>query len=151
MKKQMKFRALTICAPQIHLQVLHGLALFLALWLMAAPVFAESDSAEKFRSLYAELMLDPTDIDKTLEYAALAVEMKDYESAIPPLERLLLNYPNASKIQLELGELYQLLGANAAANSYFEDVLENAQAEAAHVSQAKARLAHSSAEQGASE
>jgi tetratricopeptide (TPR) repeat protein len=123
------------------MMLLHSLALFLALWLVAAPASAESDNPETFRALYAELMLDPTNVDKTLEYAALAVEMKDYEAAIPPLERLLLSYPNASKIQLELGELYTLLGSDAAAKSYFEDVLQNAQAEADHVSQAKAHLA----------
>ncbi len=146
MIKQSNIRSLVIGAPQFHLYMLHCAALFLALWLIATPAFAESENPETFRNLYTELMLDPTNVDKTLEYAALAVEMKDYEAAIPPLERLLLSYPNASKIQLELGELYTLLGSDAAAKTYFEDVLENPQAEADHISQAKAHLAKGASE-----
>ena len=101
---------------------------------------ASLEKQDQLRALYAELLLTPSDLDKNFAYVALAEELQDYESAIVPLERLLLTYPNASKIKLKLGEYYTKLGSNAAARAYFEEVAEDAGADMADKEQAKTYL-----------
>ncbi|MAR56520.1 MAG: hypothetical protein CMM93_05000 [Rickettsiales bacterium] len=99
-----------------------GMAVFAAY----SHVHAESLSAKqaRFDSLYQELMANPTDVDKTLEYSNLAVEMGDYEAAIPPLERLLISNPDTPKLKLEIGILYYLLGSKDVARSYLEEATQ---------------------------
>lgn len=93
-----------------------------ALWLIQ-PASGETLAQQEAQldQLYHELLADPTNVDKTLSYAELAVEIGDYEAAIPPLERLLISNPGAAKLKLELGILYYLLGSNDAARTYLED------------------------------
>ena len=97
-------------------------------------------SQEGLIALYDALLDNPTDIALTLEYARLASVLGDYEAAIPPLERLLLSAPNASKIMLELGILYYQLGAPDVAQDYFNDVLLQPDADPAWVEEAQAYL-----------
>lgn len=99
------------------------------------------EKQEQLRALYEELLLNPADLDKSFAYVALAEEIGDYEAAIAPLERLLLTYPNASKMKLKLGEYYLKLGSNEAARAYFEEVAEDTGADLSDKEQAKEALA----------
>lgn len=115
------------------------------LWLAAAPAaFAQQPSIadeDAFRALYNELLLDPSNLEKTLQYAALASKMGNYEAAAAPLERLLLTYPNATAIKLELGIVYHLLGASSLAKGYLAEVKADAAADTAQHAKADEYLA----------
>lgn len=146
---QSKIRILTAAQWRSRLMFVAAGALWLAAWLWVAPAWAQmpDDEAQtKLRALYEELLLNPADVDKTLEYSALAAEMKDYEAAIAPLERLLLSYPNANKIKLELSHFYHQLGANDAAKTYLNEVKSDSAADAADLQQANQYLAAIEAE-----
>lgn len=82
----------------------------------------------KLERMYQQLMANPADLDLTLAYAELAVEIGDYEAAIPPLERLLISNPGASKLKLELGILYYLLGSHDVSKTYLIEAKQSAKA-----------------------
>lgn len=81
---------------------------------------------QQLDAMYHELLGNPTDLDLTMRYAELAVELGDYEAAIPPMERLLMNNPNVPKIKLELGILYYLLGSYDMSKTYLVQAKESA-------------------------
>lgn len=95
------------------------IGLFVAVQAQAAPL---AEKQAQFDALYEQLLADPTNVDVTLEYAKLAVDIGDYEAAIPPLERVLLQMPNSSKIKLELAMMYYLLGSYDTARNYFTEI-----------------------------
>ncbi len=107
-----------------------------------APFAAQNltDEQQTLISLYDALLDNPTDTKLTLEYAAHAVKIGDYEAAIPPLERILLTNPNATRVMFELGTLYYLLGAYDIARDYFTDVKTQASAEDELVGMAESYL-----------
>lgn len=90
----------------------------------------------QFDDAYMELLSNPGDLDLTLKYAELAVDIGDYEAAIPPLERILMSNPDLPKIRLELGILYYLLGSNDLAKNYFKEAKQGAKAQPDIVKQA---------------
>ncbi len=117
------------------MHVIHLLSMIVfaaALVLMVQPAWSDdNDKAVKLRELdttYNQLLRDPTDVDLTLRYAELAVDVGDYEAAIPPLERLLITNPKSSKIRLELGILYYLLGSHDVARNYLTQVSQSGSA-----------------------
>lgn len=115
------------------------IALLLAVALLphhAAAQFAPPEEDE-IRILYDKLMSKPDDRELNLRYATLNARIGDYESAIPPLERLLINEPNNSWLQLQLGGLYKALGSKAVALSYLQNVVNNASAPKETVEQAR--------------
>jgi len=82
----------------------------------------DSDSIRKeFNQVFAKMLDDPADLDVTMRYAELAVKLKDYEAAIPALERVLLFNPELNKVKLDLGVLYYLLDSYDVAKQYFTD------------------------------
>ncbi len=89
---------------------------------------------------YARLLKNPTDRQLNLDYAALAMQMKDYESAIPPLERILMNEPDNAKIRLQIGILYHLLGSKTIAKEYFLEARSTPGAPTAVVQEAEGYL-----------
>ncbi len=93
----------------------------------SASAFTYSEKKSSFDAMYVEMLNNPADLDLTIKYAELAVELGDYEAAISPLERVLLSHPDDAKLQLELGVLYYLLGAFDMSKIYLQD----AQADAA--------------------
>ncbi len=98
------------------------------------------ENQARFDRLYNELLADPANIDKTLQYAELAVEIGDYEAAIPPLERILIGNPGANKIKLELGIMYYLLGSYDVARTYFSEITQDATAKPEFSAQAQSYL-----------
>ena len=108
------------------------LAIGLCVGLFAAytPAHAatHAENVAAFNQAYAQLLDNPNDVKLTLRYAELAVTIGDYESAIPPLERLLITNPDQPKLKLELGILYFLLGSKDAARGYLQDAKTTAKA-----------------------
>ncbi len=119
--------------------------LLCALLLVLLPLPSQADlisagESPEADSLYAQLLKDPTNRSLNLRYATLATRMGDYESAIPPLERLLLNSPDDAWLQLQLGQLYKALNSKPTAQYYLESVVSNPKAPAEMVKQAKQEL-----------
>src|SRR5690348_2458278 len=100
-----------------------SLALLLAAALLAAPgAHAQpADPARReFDELFDRVLKDPANVDLTLQYAAAATRLGDYEAAITALERVLFFNPDLPVVRLELGVLYFRLGSFTVARSYLE-------------------------------
>ncbi len=69
--------------------------------------------------LYSELLKDPANLELLYEYAQAAIDVADFEAAISALEGMLVVSRNQPRVLFELGTLYQRLGANQVAESYF--------------------------------
>ena len=67
------------------------------------------------------LVFSPAAHAATQQEFDMAVDLGDYEAAIPPLERLLISNPDTPKLKLELGILYYLLGSYDVAKQYLHD------------------------------
>lgn len=102
-----------------------SIALVSAFLAQPAAATPSTSDLQQFDALYNQLLADPTNLDLTVAYAELAVEMGDYEAAVPPLERLLMSNPELPKIKLELGILYYLLGSYDISKTYLHDAKVN--------------------------
>jgi hypothetical protein len=98
-----------------------------ACWLAAAPAALAQDAngdpvtlAARKSALFRQMLGDPGNVTLTLEYAAVATRLGDYEAAITALERLLLFNPDLPRVDLELGVLYYRLGSPATARAYLD-------------------------------
>jgi tetratricopeptide (TPR) repeat protein len=91
--------------------------------------FAQKNTADdlqkKFDVAFNKMLDDPSNIDLTMKYANLAIQMKDYESAIPALERILLFNPELPRVKQELGVLYYKLDSFEMARSYLKDAISS--------------------------
>lgn len=85
--------------------------------------FADARSVlkQEFNKTFYKMLDDPSNVDVTMHYANLAIELGDYEAAIPALERILLFNPDLPRIKQEIGVLYYRLDAFDMAKSYLED------------------------------
>ncbi len=79
----------------------------------------ETIEAER-KTLFAQMMAHPDDLDAAFQYAALSSQAGDLEGAVSTLERMLIYAPGLPRLQLELGVLYYRLGAYETARQYFE-------------------------------
>lgn len=96
--------------------------------------------AMEFHKAFGATMADPGNPDKAIYYSHTAEMMGDYESAIPPLERLLMFNPNLPNIHLKLGTLYHKLGSNDIAKAHFEAAIKSKNVSARVQSKAKQYL-----------
>ncbi len=85
-------------------------------------VAVRSEVQDDFQKAFWAMLADPSNTEKTIRYAELAVKIGDYEAAIPPLERLLMLNPKLPKVRLEIGVLYYLLNSREVARGYLNDV-----------------------------
>lgn len=134
-------RSLLISHPVINAIFVWALLMAFFAWHSAA--HAEAGAAlrdPETNRLYQQLLAYPADQEKTLEYSKKAAALGDYEAAIPPLERLLLNNPKSAKLRLELGILYSLLGSKEVAKTYLQEAKLGAKADSDIVKQADAYL-----------
>lgn len=85
--------------------------------LAAPPVLAQSTAelAAQRDAVFARMIDAPADRALMSEYARLSVAMRDYESAIATLERLLDLEPGNATARLELATAYFAIGNNALA------------------------------------
>lgn len=93
-----------------------------------------------FDAAYNAMLANPSDVDATTQYAEMAVAAGDYEAAIPPLERLLMNNPSSAKIRLELGVLYFMLNSKDVARDYLTLVANSEHAKPEYKAQAQEYL-----------
>lgn len=100
----------------------------------------EQNIKAQFEQAYTRLLADPSNRELNLNYAAMAMQMQDFEAAISPLERILMNEPKNAKIRLQIGILYNSLGSKMIARQYFEEVLATPGAPEAVVEEAKGHL-----------
>lgn len=77
---------------------------------------------QEFNAAFNAMLSNPSDVALTTRYAELAVEKGDYESAIPPLERLLMMNPDLVDVRLEVGVMYFLLNSHSMAKEYLNEV-----------------------------
>jgi tetratricopeptide (TPR) repeat protein len=96
-------------------------AVILALWGIPS-AHANEGARGEFESTFQQMLKDPADVDTTLKYANLAIELQDYEAAIPALERILLFNPTLQDIRLEVGVLYYKLKSYDMAEVYLKQV-----------------------------
>lgn len=92
----------------------------------AGPAYSQNvpePQRQALETAFQDLLQDPTNLDKTYEYAKLATSAGDYEAAITSYERLLLFNPDLPRVRAELGVLYYRLGSFETARSYFESAL----------------------------
>jgi tetratricopeptide (TPR) repeat protein len=107
----------------------------------AAGNTSRTEVQNAFQKAFWAMLADPSDTEKTIRYAELAVKLGDYEAAIPPLERLLMLNPGLPKVRLEVGVLYYLLNSREVARGYLNDVKNDPQAAPELVKRAEDYLA----------
>ena len=84
----------------------------------ASPYGPEYDAA------FEAMFKDPTDLDRTFDYALIARHAGDFEGAVGALERMLIYDPKLPVVHYELARLYATLGSNAAARRYYMSALD---------------------------
>lgn len=73
--------------------------------------------------LFQRMLANPGDLDVTLRYAQVSVQLGDFETAVMAYERLLMIDPNLPRIRYELGFLYYRLGSLDLARTYLQRAL----------------------------
>lgn len=118
------------------------LSLFFLLTTAPAALASEQQSAlsREFLQSYEQLLVTPTDRSLNFKYASLAMQLRDYESAIPPLERVLMSEPDNAKLRLQLGILYNALKSSSIAQEYFQSAIDTPGAPADVVEEARVYL-----------
>lgn len=96
---------------------------------------------QEFQGAFEAMLSNPADVKLTTRYAELAVQLGDYESAIPPLERLLMADPDQLDVRLEVGVLYFLLNSHSMAKEYLSGVKNSGKATPEQVKRADEFLA----------
>lgn len=105
-------------------------------------VWARDKAAVKaeFHKAFDVMYAHPGDVDAAMKYSALAVELNDYEAAIPPLERLLMMNPALPEVRLQVGTLYYLLNSFDNATLQLELVINDKTATPELVAKANSTL-----------
>ncbi|MCP4328051.1 MAG: hypothetical protein GY791_06395 [Alphaproteobacteria bacterium] len=94
------------------------------------PEPSQAELQAEYDRLFQQMFRDPSNLDLTFKFAAVANKLGNFESAISALERMLLINPNLPRVKLELGVLYYRLAAYAIAKSYFESAIAGGDAPA---------------------
>lgn len=116
----------------------HVTLLAAAMIALAAPAFAADDAA--WDAAYKAVMANPNSREANENYLKLTLARGDYEAAIAPLERLSMQSPNDMGLLLQIGEMYQKLGSEHVAKSYFKKVAASDKSTPEQVSKAQQYL-----------
>lgn len=107
--------------------VVNGLASLCLLLCVNAAAYGQRAAGQpairatpEYKALFKRMFDDPTNVELTFRFAALATRLGDYEAAIGALERILYFNPRLARVKLQLGTLYFKLGAYKMARSYFD-------------------------------
>ncbi|MFL9921634.1 porin family protein [Paraburkholderia fungorum] len=84
---------------------------------------AKSNASQPYRAAFEAMMADPTNSERSFEFAKAAASEGDLRGAIAALERILKINPGLSNIRLQLGELYLRVGATDLAAIYLRQAL----------------------------
>ncbi|HUI18689.1 MAG TPA: tetratricopeptide repeat protein [Alphaproteobacteria bacterium] len=71
-----------------------------------------------YEQAFDDMLKNPSDIDASFRFSALAAELGYYEEAITALERLLVYNADLPRLKYELGVLYYRLGSYEVARNY---------------------------------
>jgi tetratricopeptide (TPR) repeat protein len=115
-----------VIATRIFLKLLAGAFAPMALLFVSgqsASAQSPSGFAGDLNPLFQGILTRPSDLNNTLQYAALAPS-SDIESAISTYEQLLFYNPHLAAVRFELGVLYYRLGAYEMAHEYFTTALK---------------------------
>jgi tetratricopeptide (TPR) repeat protein len=82
----------------------------------------------EFQQAFEKSYNNPADVEAALHYSEVATQIGDYESAIAPLERLLMFNPRLSNVRVEVGVLYYLLKSYDMAEQHFSIVMQDTHA-----------------------
>jgi tetratricopeptide (TPR) repeat protein len=75
-------------------------------------------SVAEYDEAFDDMLKNPSDIDASFRFSALAAGLGYYEEAITALERLLVYNADLPRLKYELGVLYYRLGSYAVARNY---------------------------------
>lgn len=75
------------------------------------------------QAVFGQMLTAPDDLDLMFRHVSLSVALRDYESAISTLERILIYRQDLTGVRLELAAAYFNLGSYETAKLYFEMVL----------------------------
>jgi tetratricopeptide (TPR) repeat protein len=117
-----------------------SLAALAALWMLHPDTVRAEVVETSYKTLYAELLQDPTNTELTLRYASLAWQAGDAEAALAPLERLLITFPNSANLMIQLADVYAQLGTNNLAIQLYTDALALGTAPLQQLEAAQAKL-----------
>ncbi len=81
---------------------------------------ADTASLKELGEAHVQLMEDPGNLDYLYAYAQQAIRLGNYEAAIGALESMLILAGNQPRLLLEIGALYERLGAPKTAQYYFK-------------------------------
>lgn len=127
------------------MRLLQGLCVALLVFTISAEVEARPaiDPAvqTEINALYDGLLQNPTDRSLNLRYSATLSKAGDYEAAIPPLERILVNEPHNAWLMTQLAVLYNALNAKLMARTYLKRALAEPDISAEVAQKARALLA----------
>ncbi|WP_159907562.1 surface lipoprotein assembly modifier [Caballeronia humi] len=82
-----------------------------------------SRESPQYRAAFEAMMADPTNSERSFEFARVAASEGDLRGSIAALERILKINPGLSNIRLQLGELYLRAGATDLAAVYLRQAL----------------------------
>lgn len=104
---------------------LHTLAVLFACALMPVAHAQQSDADAKaeLEATFQRLLVKPSDRVLNRRLVDLATRLKDYDTAIGAVERLIFYSPNDGALHLEAARLYFQINSNAAAAGYLKDAL----------------------------
>jgi tetratricopeptide (TPR) repeat protein len=108
-----------------------ALSLLSCLFLLTPPVSLQASPmpSSDLYAIHQRLLKDPGNLDLLYEYAQLAINEGNFESAVGVLEGMLVISRNQPRVLLELGVLYQRLGSPETAYSYLRRAKELSPAE----------------------
>ena len=112
--------AKSLLMKRIHSLLPLVLAILTGITVMTNSGHAFAVSDRDFQHAFRSTMQNPMDINAAMHYSELAITRKDYESAIPPLERILMFNPDRNDIRLQVGILYYLLESRLMAEEYLQ-------------------------------
>ncbi|TAE32166.1 MAG: hypothetical protein EAY65_07260 [Alphaproteobacteria bacterium] len=85
--------------------------------------------SEAMQDAFEKSYAHPEDVDAALRYAKEAIAHGDYESAVAPLERVLMFNSKLASVRLEVGVMYYLLNAHKAAEVHLYQVVTDPKAD----------------------
>lgn len=86
-----------------------------------------SQADQEYRRAFDAMLANPKDSELTFQFVKKAANVGDLRGAIAALERILLQKPQLANIKLELGMLYQRVGATELGEAYTELALQSEQ------------------------
>lgn len=116
--------------------------------MISAPGRAVDGTLTDLSAAHARIMEDPGNLEFLYAYAHAAIRLGNYEAAIGALESMLIIAGNQPRLLLEIGVLYQRLGAPRTAQAYLKRARQYADKGSADAADAQ-RFLHGAGKQTA--